>query len=237
MTTTYPSLYRFTAEGIRLFERVMTGQLSETAIELDNPLYVQAVEGTKSLEVRSFSTAKDMASTVCTSFASKSPQALAGDIGLWSWLTFVFLDNLFPKVGDIRQVKELHRWYPAAPNDWQKAQRHLVRMPVLLLNAFGQDADHLICGRPSVGPDIREQLTSQQDMFSLNFQKACRVLYFDDEQGTTKRGAGSKDGPGIPRRLAVLRRQLDVTWDMTDLSADRILQLLPAEFDRYKPAI
>ena len=64
---------------------------------------------------------------------------------------------------------------PAAPNDWQKAQRHLVRMPVLLYAAFGDDADHLICGKPSIGPDIREQLTSQQDMFSANFQRACRI--------------------------------------------------------------
>lgn len=235
MTDMYPSLYRFTPEGIQLFERVLTGQIAETAIENTNPLHVQTVGGTGPLEVRKFATAKEMASTICGSFRDQSPQALAGDIGLWSWLTFALLDNLFPKVGDIRQIKELHRWYPAAPNDWQKAQRHLVRMPVLLFNAFGRDADHLLCGKPSIGPDIREQLTSQQDMFSENFQKACRTLYFDEELGANKRGTGSKEGPGIPRRLAILRRQLDVTWDMTDLSADRILKLLPPEFDRYKP--
>lgn len=231
---TYPKLGRLTAEGLELFGRVMTGQVDESALDLDNPVLAQPVEGTTSFEVRSFATAKEMAEAICRSLAGNSAQALAGDIGLWAWLTIAVVDNLFPNIGGIRQIKELHRWYPAPPNDWQKAQRHLVRMPVLLLNAFGRDADHLICGKPSVGPDIREQLTSQQDMFSANFQRACRALYFDDEKGTTKRGAGSKEGPGIPRRLAVLRRQLDVTWDMTDLSPERILELLPAEFDRYK---
>lgn len=234
MTRTYQKLGRLTADGIDLFGSVMMGQVDESALDLDNPVLAQPVEGTANFEVRGFTTAKELAEAICRSLAGNSPQALAGDIGLWAWLTFALVDNLFPKAGGVRQIKELHRWYPAPPNDWQKAQRHLVRMPVLLLHAFGRDADHLICGKPSVGPDIREQLTSQQDMFSPNFQKACRTLYFDEEKGTTKRGAGSKDGPGIPRRLAVLRRQLDVTWDMTDLPSERILELLPAEFDRYK---
>ena len=70
MTTTYPSLYRFTEEGIRLFERVMTGQISETAVELNNPLYVQAVAETNPLEIRSFSTAKDMASGLIPTFGA-----------------------------------------------------------------------------------------------------------------------------------------------------------------------
>jgi hypothetical protein len=34
--------------------------------------------------------------------------------------------------------------------------------------------------------------------------------------------------------MAAVRKQLDVTWDMTDLSAAKILELLPAEFDHFK---
>lgn len=234
MTRTYPKLGYLTADGLELFQRVMTAQVDESALDLDNPVHAQPLEGTASFHVKDFSTAKEMAEAVCAAFGSNSPQAFAGNTGLWAWLTFALIDNLFPKKAGVRQIRELHRWFPAQPNDWQKAQRHLVRMPVLLLTAFGDDADHLICGKPSVGPDIREQLTSQQDMFSAGFQRACRSLYFDEAKGTTRRGAGSKDGPGVPRRLAVIRRQLDVTWDMTDLPSERILELLPAEFDRYK---
>ncbi|MEA3003236.1 MAG: hypothetical protein QOH81_2024 [Sphingomonadales bacterium] len=237
MRSSFTSLYEFTAEGLELFQRVMRGELAEAALDIENPVYALPLEGTKAFNAVDFTTARDMAEAVCKSFGSRSPQAMAGNAGLWAWLTFVLVDNLFPAVGGTRQIKELHRWYPASPNDWRKAQRHLVRMPVLLFQAFGKDADHLICGRPAVGPDIREQLTSQQDMFSANFQKACRVLYFDEKKGSVKRGTGSKDGPGIPRRLAVLRRQLDVTWDMTDLSPERILELLPPEFDRYKAQV
>ena len=234
MSSTYPGLFELTDEGIGLFKRVMTRQLSENALDLTNPAYVRHIEGTSRLVVEDFASAREMAAAICKSFGQQSPQSYAGNTGLWAWLTFVLLDNLFPVKNGIRQIREFHRWYPAPPNDWQKAQRHLVRMPVLLYAAFGKDADHLVCGKPSIGPDIREQLTSQQDMFSVNFQRACRALYFDDEKQVVKRGGGLKDGLGIPRRMAAIRKQLDVTWDMTDLSAERILELLPPEFDAYK---
>jgi hypothetical protein len=233
MTREYPAIHKFTPEGIEFFRSALTGQLDESALNPLNPLFTQRVEGTSELEVRDFATAKEMAQEICRSFGDVSPQALAGDIGVWAWLTFVLLDVLFPRKGGIRKSMELFRWYPAPPSDWRKAQRHLVRMPVTLFHAFGKDADHLICGKPSIGPEIREQLTSQQDMFSDNFQRAARMLYFDDENGTVKRGASSKEG-GVVRRLATVRQQLDVTWDMTDLSAERILGLLPKEFDRFK---
>jgi hypothetical protein len=109
-------------------------------------------------------------------------------------------------------------------------------MPVLLYATLGDDGDHLICSKPGIGPEIREQLTSQQDMFSRNFQRACRNLYYDEAVGSVKKGAGGKDRAGVPRRMAAVRKQLDVTWDMTDLSAEKILELLPAEFDHFKEA-
>jgi hypothetical protein len=233
MSNEFSNLYRLTPEGLELFNRVMTKLVPESALDLSNPKYACPFEGTSKLIISDFTTAKEMAQAICASLGNESPQALAGDIGLWAWLTFVLIDCLFPVVEGLRKTKELHRWYPAAPNDWQKAQRHLVRMPVLLYYAFGDDAEHLICGKPSVGPEIREQLTAQQDMFSANFMQASRSLYFDEKKSAVKYGASSK-GAGTPRRLGKVRQQLDVTWDMTDLSAQRILELLPTEFDRFK---
>lgn len=230
----FSSLYELTPEGLSLFRRIMPGQLDETQLDLSNEELAKPIAGTKAFVVENFDTARGMAEAICASLGNLSPQSVSDREGLWAWLTFVLIDVLFPKTGGVRKIKELHRWYPAAPNDYQKAQRHLVRMPVLLFATLGDDADHLICGKPGTGPEIREQLTSQQDMFSPNFQRACRALYFDEATGTVKKGAGGKDRAGVPRRMAAVRKQLDVTWDMTDLPADRILSLLPAEFDHFK---
>ena len=122
MSRTYPKLGRLTADGLSLFARVMTGQIDEGALDLGNPVFARPVEGTTRLEARSFSTEKEMAEAICRSLGGNSPQALAGDIGLWAWLTFALVDSLFPRAGGVRQIKELHRWYPAQPNDWRKAR-------------------------------------------------------------------------------------------------------------------
>lgn len=231
--TRYSSLFQLTAEGLKVYTSVMRRELPETALDVNDPLYATPLDGTQPFEVIDFTSAKDMAKAICKSFDSRSPQDLAGNIGLWAWLTFVLIDVVFPIKNGLREFKAYHRWYPSAPNDWQKAQRHLVRMPTLLYGAFADDVDHLLCGKPTLGPEIREQLTSQQDMFTSNFQRACRMLYYDERSGSVKKGASSKRGPGAARRLAAVRLQLDVTWDMTDLSPERMIALLPPEFAQF----
>lgn len=182
-----------------------------------------------------YETARDMAQSVLAAIGDMSLALLLENTGLWAWLTFVMRDRLFKKSADgIWKVGEVHRWYPSSPNDWQKGQRHLVRMPVLLLDTLGKQADHLLCGHPSVLPEIREQLTSQQDMFNEEFQQVARTLYYDEVNGSLKRGAGGK-GAGSPRRLAKIRQQLDVTWDLEHLEPSRVIEMLPSEFERFKP--
>lgn len=42
-------------------------------------------------------------------------------------------------------------------------------------------------------------------------------------------------GAGTTRRLANVRRQLDVTWDLEDLDPGKNIVMLPKEFSRFKP--
>lgn len=231
----YSALFSFNEAGLAAFEKVLTNRIPDGAVDpLDSDL-VSRVPGTRSFSVTRFSSAKEMARAVLDAMGTAEALQLLSDTGLWAWLTFVMRDQLFRKSPDGSwMLGEVHRWYPSNPNDWQKGQRHLVRMPVLLLQSLGDAADHLLCGEPSRLPEIREQLTSQQDMFNPVFQRVARALYYDDATGNLKRGAGGKTA-GTPRRLARVRQQLDVTWDLEDLEPEKIIDLLPKEFDRFKP--
>jgi len=232
----FPTLFEFTDSGLHLFERVVNGACDEQVLSLEDETLVNRVAGTREFQVREFSTAKEMAAAILQSLGTISLANVLSRAGLWAWLAFVLRDSLYPKdASGRRRYGEVHRWLPSDPNDWQKAQRHLVRMPVILLATLGSNADHLLCVKPSILPEIREQLTSQQDMFHPAFQGAARLLYFDEKSGRLRRGAGGKAG-GSPRRLAKVRQQLDVTWDIFDLTANRILEILPKEFDRFKEA-
>jgi hypothetical protein len=230
----YPSVCEFTETGMSLFEKVCTNQLNEDAIDLLDGSIMEPVQGTLDFSPKPYATAKELASDVLTALGTQPVGGLLHRPGIWAWLAFILRDSLFPENrSGMREFKEVHRWYPSDPNDWQKAQRHLVRMPVLLLSSLGKNADHLLASPPSVLPEIREQLTSQQDMFSPGFQAVARALYFDDEQKKLKRGSGSK-GAGGPRRLATVRKQLDVTWDLYEVSSERLVWMLPKDFDRFR---
>ncbi|WP_296740392.1 hypothetical protein [Mesorhizobium sp.] len=233
----FDTLYEFTEAGLDAFERVFTGELDDSAIDLSDASLVRIVPNTNGFAPRAYETAKEMAEAILSSVGNADLFPLLQRTGLWAWLTFVLRHQLFKRDASGRwKVGEIHRWYPSDPNDWQKGQRHLVRMPVLLLYSLGDNADHLLCSPPSVLPEIREQLTSQQDMFNPAFQQVARELYFDDNAGGLKRGAGGKGG-GSPRRLARVRQQLDVTWDLEDLNAARIIATLPNEFHRFGSAM
>jgi hypothetical protein len=232
--TSYRCVFEFTPKGLAAFKRVFLGELVEGAFSPTDSQFAIPVAGTKQIVDDPVGTAKELAQRVIDSLGGKWDQFLSNE-GMWAWLTFVLRDVLFPKDAEgKRNVGELWRWYPSDPGDYQKAQRHLVRMPVVLLGSFGDKADHLLCGKPQVLSDVREQLVGQQDMLTTNFQAAARLLYYNDETATVKRGAGGK-GRGSSRRLRDLRKQLDVTWNIFDLEAKEILTLLPKEFDRFQP--
>ena len=229
----YSGLRAFNNEGLDIFENVFCGQIDASTLDPIEPTLTSYVKDTKAFAVREFANAKEMAECVLFAIGNADLSRLLDHTGLWAWLTFVMRDQLFKKTIDGKwRVGEVHRWYPSSPNDWLKGQRHLVRMPVLLLETLDKDADHLLCNHPSLLPEIREQLTSQQDMFNSAFQKVARALYFDDDSGSLKRGAGGK-GAGSPRRLAKVRQQLDVTWDLESLDHRRIIKMLPGEFARF----
>ncbi len=233
----YSTLYEFTPAGLAIFQKAFMGEIDEDAINLLDPSTVQKLDGTGSIETMPFETAKEMAVAVMSAVGSRELSDLIPRNALWAWLTFVLRDVLFPKDGaGRRKVGELHRWYPSDANDWQKGQRHLVRMPVQLHSSLGNNADHLLCVPPSVLPDIREQLTSQQDMFHPTFQAVARLLYFDERKNKLKVGSGGKGG-GSPRRLAKIRQQLVVTWNLFDLPPETLIEMLPKEFNRFKPSV
>lgn len=232
----YDSLFEFTPYGMDLFAKAMTGEIEEDAVDIKSEKVARIIPNTGAIEVKDWATSRDMAAAVLGSMAGADVGDLAKRDGVWGWLSFIFRDVLYPRQADgTRLLRELHKWYPSNLSDFRKGQRHLVRAPVLLLSQLGENADHLLCTKPNAPGEVREQLTSQQDMFHPTFQAAARLLYFDPTSKKLKKGAGGK-GAGASRRLARVRLQLDVTWDLFALSAEQLLEKLPKEFDKYRAA-
>jgi hypothetical protein len=231
---TFDGLYEFTDSGMTAFRQAFEGGLPEDAIDPVKAGTAKKIAGTTAFDVTGWPSSGEMAGEILKAAGSTDINVLLNNTRAWAWLSFVCRDVVYPlQKNGKRKLGEVWRWYPSEPGDFQKGQRHLIRMPVLLYHSFGEDARHLLVGEPSVPGELREQLTSQQDMFHPSFQRVARLLYFDQASGKLRRGAAGKMG-GSSRRLAQLRKQLDVTWDLFALTPDQILEKLPKEFETFK---
>lgn len=111
---------------------------------------------------------------------------------------------------------------------------------------------------------VIEQLASRQEIITSHpVVQALTKLYWDTEREAPKTGITTDDRdrakrtkrtkkakrqsrlrkskPGLPGaggivRFAKVFRQLHLTYDFYSLDADQILELLPYEFDRYRPS-
>jgi hypothetical protein len=157
------------------------------------------------------------------------------DKGLWAWLALLWFDQLAPANEGSRKVGEQARWLPA--DNSRRYYRHLVMGAYLIYEANRdrpQRAMALLHQPPHTPGDVVGQLAAYQKVVqSKAAVGAATKLYYDINCGAIKRGAGGS-GPGSPRRLCTVLEQFDRTFDLQSLTEDRLLALLPAEFDRYK---
>jgi hypothetical protein len=156
------------------------------------------------------------------------------DKGVWAWLALLWFDQLAPAVRGSRKVGEQAKWLPES--GW-KYYRHLV-LGAYLIYATNHDRPQralaLLHNPPHTPGELVGQLAATQDVAQSKAAiGAATTLYYDTDRGTMKRGAGGS-GAGSPRRLRTVLDQLDRTFDLQSLNEDRLLALLPAEFDRYK---
>lgn len=191
------------------------------------------------VEVRPFANRRDAAQHFYTTLEPLHRSIdVDRDRGLWSWLAILWIDLLAPEtfLGE-RQLGETHRWILAV-DDYRRYYRHLLAGPYFIYAAHSDDPDRanaLLCTEVVRPGEVVGQFASRYDTVrSKGLVEAITCLYFDERTGGIRRGAAGK-GAGSARRLADVLLQFDLTWDITNMTADEVLALLPAEFDQYNP--
>ena len=228
----YKSLYKLTPAGVTRYRSVMSGSLPDSSLDPVSEEFAVPIPSTKPFRVRRFQTSKEMAQSVIAAFEDGYSPCMNDWSSMWNWLSFVLRDQIIPFDGKgVRKKLDEPRWFAGGIKEHPKAYRNAVRMSVLLYHSFGNDVDHLLCSKPNSHPDIREQFTSWSDMMLSVLQKVGKKLYFDRASGKLKKSTGR--GSGSPRRFVVVLRQLDITYDLSDVGYEKMLKMLPREFDRF----
>ena len=129
--------------------------------------------------------------------------------------------------------------------DYKVRHRHRIYGPVTLVRYGGSSISGFLQKEPSVLGDFEEQIGSRQEIVGNPAAlEALGVLYTSSYGSGTKHGFSSVrtypkrskklPGPGTLRRFVIIHQQLSRNFDLMGLSSSAFLELLPAEFARWK---
>ena len=94
----------------------------------------------------------------------------------------------------------------------------------------------MLSGGLHVHGEAAEQLGARQDLITCKpLIAAIGSLVWDADKATLKRGFRGS-GPGSARRVQFVAKQFRLTYDLDSMPQERILDLLPREFDRFRHA-
>ncbi|HMC23600.1 MAG TPA: hypothetical protein VKL19_17220 [Thermoanaerobaculia bacterium] len=233
-------LRRLNPQGVEEFRRYLQ-QIREGADFQPSPAILHIDDYSPrvnpAIEVQSlkFETKFTAAQYLSEILAPLDGPALAGDIGLWSWLALYYFDQLSPKnVDGKRRPRQDYHYIPSSQS-WHH-DRHLLSGPYKLYMLHRERARLLLY--PSVhehGAFVYDLGFRRDLITNRGLIEAIDLLYWDAKRNRPKMGATTTTRPGNLRRLIAVLQQLDFNYDLYGMTAREILDLLPPEFDAWRP--
>ena len=230
------ALRKLNAKGIAAFREYLASiragaefQNSPALLYVDE--FSSAVRPRIEIDRRTLATKYDAATYLTGVLEPIDGPGLAADVGLWSWLALFFFDQLSPKrVDGKRRPREDYHYIPSD----RRPQRHLLAGAYQLYKLHREHARILLSpavhqhGRFIFDLDFRRDLLTNRGLIAL-----ADRLYWNSRTRRPKRGAASHGRPGSLRRLIAVAQQLDLNYDLYGMSAEEIMNVLPAEFDDW----
>lgn len=235
------NLHQFTDEGVRAFHELLDQMKAHEEHEVPRDLLTDPVFSTD-LGIRLPSTPKNLDSRFAlaiwlSSALEPTLRASIGSAGMWSWLAAHLMDVIAPARADgTRKIGE-RSLYVLEEDTWNRYYRHLIAGPCRVVRAHWEsptDARAILAGKPSVPGELYEQIASRQEVITTPvLLRLTQQLYWDVSAKGLRRGTAGK-GAGSARRLASVLQQLDLTWDLNEMTEDEVIRLLPRrEFSRF----
>jgi hypothetical protein len=234
------TLRKLSIEGVKKFEFYLDdlrkGKYNDPPrVLLDDPAYSEVLPWSVEVETKEFKSRYDMGTYLVTALAPSDQKSISHDIGVWTWLSLFYFDQLCPKgAGDVRTPRETYNYILS--KDFRHRERHAIRTTYYFVKNYNGKVVFMFSKGLSKRGEIIEQLSQRQDFLkSRGVIEAASFLYTDSAKNTFRRGAAGK-GKGAARRFVKVIKQFDTTYDLFHLSGDQLIQLLPKEFEKFKEA-
>jgi hypothetical protein len=255
-TPTTFSLSELTSAGRSAFKGLIATAPSIEIAELEcrireiagSPKTAKIIE--KSVEVPLFpelATRRDTAELTSRLLkeANREADPRFGHEMLFSWLALMFLPSLCDRTrAGHAKTRTPHAYIQTSSST--DSYRHLVACPYWLHSTFGSHARVFLAQKAFVHPDVAEQLISSASIRdSAAVVEVVDRLYWDDNQEkiksniTAREDLGAPPPPGMVQKtpkpgtlhaLVAVLGQIECTYDLRSMSANQIINKLPAEF-------
>ena len=227
-------------EGIAEFERFLRLSALDAAnrdcaylltdLKYTEPFALGQVE----VERRHFGSRRDFAVYIDSCFQAAGIVSDVDIRGMWEWLSVFYFEQLRPP--GMSSGTDVRRFILQSSTG-QRRHRHLLREPYMLYRRYrhtdGTELDLVLCDELWNHGDVVENLAARSRLRnSSGALRIARMLYFDPTTGRTKRG--TRNGDGGHRHFARFLRNLPPQFDLSSISEDTILALLPLAFTKWR---
>ncbi len=165
------------------------------------------------------------------------------DPAFWAWLAALWFEQLCPRDRETgrrrprrfdnyipRELVEQARGGRSTGDVWG---RHAVRTSWLLVDRYDGLVDFILCSPLHERGELTEQLLGRAGLVLCPTVVRAAAELYRDADGRPKAGSAGK-GEGTVRRFALVVRQLMRNYDLYEADPQALLDLLPAEFDRFR---
>ena len=227
-------------EGIQRFIEYLASLRIDPALAapvhlLEDGLTSDPFEPSVILQEREFTDAYERGVYLCEALKDLEDRKISRNHRLWTSLALYYFEQICRRGPNAEKRPLENAVYVLEPRfSFRRYYRHVIRTPWLSVKEHGEFSKVLLyTARGGTRTDIAEQLGAYQDLFAnKRLIETAFFMYFDTIKQKLRRGAGSK-GPGSPRRLASVARQLELTYDLQECPREYMMELLPPEFKHW----
>lgn len=199
--------------------------------------YSESLSQQVEIERRQFRTKYEAAVYFSRVFNDLDQEEISYNAGLWSWLSLYYLDELSQSnANGTRKLKASYCYILAVEQGtirWGQHRNHLLAAPFSVYKRHGKDARMLLKGSVASNQELTSQIVERQQFSqSREFIKLVNRLY-SDGNGNIKSGAIVRTKPGSLFRLFAVFQQLEVNYDIFNMTRDQMMKLLPPEFNEW----
>lgn len=228
----YQGIEKF-REFIHLLKKEPLASRPDLNVEPYSRIYLSHIEID---ETKKFSTRMEMAEYLAKCFKNSgiTRDKIILNQGLWTWLAYIWFDELCPIIKGKRKILEDARYI--CSSDYTDYYRHYVAGPYDIYTIYGPENSRLFLNSHIYGAhEFTEQFASRQ--YIMTYPRLIEVahqLYWNNRSGNPKLGYTNRNKLGNIRRFIKILGQLELTYDIYSMEPKDILSLLPPEFNFWK---